>query len=128
MALTPDEAKELRDMLKEIEELSIKLKLNIDTTNLQDIENNAKEIKNLFGILNDRWEDLTANASIASEAFRNTVKALSNQNIGLNTSVRVYKSFIPIADKILAYQRGSGELTIKDTDNFKKKIELRKIE
>lgn len=128
MALTPDEAKELRDMLKEIEELSIKLKTNIDTTNLQDVERNAEEIKNLFGILNDRWEDVISNASLASKAFRDTVKELSNQNIGLNTSVKVYKSFIPIADKILAYQRGSGELTIKDTNNFKKKIELRKIE
>ena len=47
MALTPDEAKRLRDMLKEIEELSIKLKTNIDTTNLQDIEKNAKKIENI---------------------------------------------------------------------------------
>ena len=45
MALTPDEAQRLRDMLKEIEELSIKLKTNIDTTNLQDVEKNAKEIE-----------------------------------------------------------------------------------
>jgi Skp family chaperone for outer membrane proteins len=79
MALTPDEATRLRDMLKEIEELSIKLKTNINTTNLQDVEKNAKEIENLFDILNNRWKDLTKDVDIAVEGFRDLAQEITKQ-------------------------------------------------
>ena len=79
MALTPDEATRLRDMLKEIEELSIKLKTNINTTNLQDVEKNAKEIENLFDILNNRWKDLTKDVDIAVEGFRDLAQEITNK-------------------------------------------------
>lgn len=128
MALTPDEAKKLRDMLKEIEELSIKLKININTTSLQDVEANAGTIKKLFTDLKDEWHDLSSDISVAAQGFRDAVKAISNQNVGLNTSVKVYRSLISISDQIQAYQRGSNDLTIKDIAKIKEKIQLRKIE
>ena len=128
MALTPDQAKELRDMLREIEQLSIKLKVNINTTNLQDVEANAGTIKKLFKDLKEEWEDLTSGISIAAQGFRDVVKEISNQNIGLNTSIKAYKGLVSIADQIQAYQRGYNDLTIKDIANIRKKIELRKIE
>ena len=105
MALTPDEAQRLRDMLKEIEELSIKLKTNIDTTNLQDVEKNAKEIENLFKILNDRWSDLTKDVDTALGGFRDIVQEITKQNLGLKESTKSYNSFIDIGKKIQGYQR-----------------------
>jgi len=128
MALTPDEAKELRDMLKEIEQLSIKLKYNINTTSLQDVEANAGTIKKLFKDLKEEWEDLTSGISVAAQGFRDVVKEISNQNIGLNTSIKAYKGLVSIADQIQSYQRGYNDLTLKDIANIRKKIELRKIE
>ncbi len=126
--MTADEIKKLRDMLKEIEQLSVKLKININTTSLQDVEANAGTIKKLFKDLKEEWEDLTSGISIAAQGFRDVVKEISNQNIGLNTSIKAYKGLVSIADQIQSYQRGYNDLTIKDIANIRKKIELRKIE
>ena len=128
MALTAEESKKLRDMLKEIEQLSIKLKININTTSLQNVEANAGTIKKLFKDLKEEWNDLSSDISVAAQGFRDVVKEISNQNIGLNTSIKAYKGLVSIADQIQSYQRGYNDLTIKDIANIRKKIELRKIE
>ena len=128
MALTPDQAKELRDMLKEIEQLSIKLKANINTTSLQDVEANADNIKRLFKDLKEEWSDLTSDISTAAQGFRDAVKEISHQNVGLNESIKAYKGLVSITDKLQAFQRGYSELTIKDINKLKEKIQLKKLE
>jgi hypothetical protein len=126
MALTPDQAKELRDMLKEIEQLSIKLKANINTTSLQNVEANADTIKRLFKDLKEEWNDLTSDISIATQGFRDIVKEISRQNVGLNDSLKAYKSLTSIADKIQAYQKGYSDMSYKDIIRLKERIQLEK--
>jgi hypothetical protein len=126
MALTPDQAKELRDMLKEIESLSIKLKANINTTNLQDIEANADIIKRLFKDLKEEWNELTSDVSIAANSFREVVKEISRQNVGLNDSIKAYKNLTSIADKIQAYQKGYSDLSFKNIVKLKEQSKLEK--
>jgi Skp family chaperone for outer membrane proteins len=126
MTLTPDQAKELRDMLKEIESLSAKLKANINTTSLQDVEANAVLIKKLFKDLKEEWNDLTSDISIAADGFRESVKEISRQNIGLNESIKAHKSLLSIADKIQAYQKGYGDLSFKNIAKLKEQSKLEK--
>jgi hypothetical protein len=126
MALTPDQAKELKDMLKEIELLSIKLKANINTTNLQDIEANADTIKRLFKDLKEEWNELTSDVSIAANSFREVVKEISRQNVGLNDSIKAYKNLTSIADKIQAYQKGYSDLSFKNIAKLKEQSKLEK--
>ena len=127
MALTPDEATRLRDMLKEIEELSIKLKTNINTTNLQDVEKNAKEIENLFDILNNRWKDLTKDVDIAVEGFRDLAQEITKQNLGLKESTKAYNNLISIGQKIQNYQREGTGLTLKELEKYKERVKLEKL-
>lgn len=126
MALTPDQTKELRDMLKEIESLSSKLKANIDTTGLQDLETNASAIKRLFKDLKEEWNELTSDISVAANGFREVVKEISRQNVGLNDSIKAYKGLTSIADKIQAYQKGYSNLSFKDIAKLKEQTKLEK--
>ena len=125
MALTPDQARELQKMLLEIEKLSQKLKKNIDTTSLQDLEKSAGTIKHLFASLSDEWEEMTEDVNFAISGFQKIVQEISNVNIGLRDSNKAYKGLVSLAEDLQSHQYGIRELS---SDQIKKLAEQAKLE
>ena len=119
MALTPEQARELQQMLLEIEKLSGALKKNIDTTSLQDLEKSAGAIKQLFNSLKKEWGEINEDISFAVSGFQKIIQEISNVNIGLKESNKAYTNLTSIASKIQAYQQGLSELSSKEIKNLK---------
>jgi len=126
MALTPEEARELQNMLLEIEKLSERLKKNIDTTSLQDLEKSAGAIKQIFKSLSKEWEGMTDDISYAAVGFRKIVQEISNVNVGLRDSNKAYNNLTSIASKLQSHQQGIGELSSKEIKNLKEKAKIEK--
>ena len=127
MALSREEAKELADLLKQIEKLSGDLKKNINTTSLKDLEKNASTIRTLFASLKDEWNDLTADISYAANGFKNIVQEITLQNQGIKESVKGYKGLSSIAEKLQNYQRGISDLSSKEIEKLKIKAKEEKL-
>lgn len=121
MALTPQEAKDLRDKLKEIEELSRKLNKNINTTNLQDLEKNAATINTLFKSLKDEWHDLTSDIGYAASGFKAIVQEITKQNIGIKEASKAFRGLSSIAEKLQSHQRGINDLSSKEIKKLQEK-------
>lgn len=126
MALTPEQARELQQMLLEIEKLSGALKKNIDTTSLQDLEKSAGAIKQLFKSLKKEWEEINEDISFAVSGFQKIVQEISNVNVGLKESNKAYTNLTSIASKIQSYQQGLSELSSKEIKNLKEKAKIEK--
>ena len=128
MALTPQEADNLRKMLLEIERLSKALKQNVDTTNLQDLEKSADNIKFIFEKLNKEFKEQNDEISYAAVGFKRIVQEISNANIGLRESNKIYNNLSSLASQIQSHQQGISELSSKELANKKKKAELARLE
>ena len=125
MALTPEEAQRLQKLLLEIEKLSERLKKNIDTTSLRDLEKSAGTIEQLFTSLSDEWEGMTEDISFAISGFQRVVQEISNVNIGLKDSNKAYKGLVSLAQELQSHQYGTRELS---SDQIKKLAEQAKLE
>jgi hypothetical protein len=86
MALSPQEAADLNKQLQEIERLSRLLKKNIDTTSLKDIETHADTIRQLFGSLNEEFNDLTGEIGYAAANFKKLIQEVKSTNVILYSS------------------------------------------
>jgi hypothetical protein len=128
MALTPQEADNLRKMLLEIDRLSKALRQNVNTTNLQDLEKSADNIKFIFEKLNKEFKEQNDEISYAAVGFKRIVQEISNANVGLRESNKVYNNLSSLASQIQSHQQGISELSSKELANKKKKAELARLE
>jgi hypothetical protein len=126
MALTPQEADNLRKMLLEIERLSKALKENVDTTNLQDLEKSADNIRFIFEKLNKEFKEQNDEISYAAVGFKRIVQEISNANVGLKESNKVYNNLASIASRIQSHQFGISELSSEQLKKEKQKAEIEK--
>jgi hypothetical protein len=76
--------------------------------------------------LRKEYTELTSDISVSLTAFQRIVQEISNQNIGLNNSVKAYKNLTSIAEKIQYHQKDISKMSAKDIVNLKTKIELEK--
>lgn len=126
MALSPQEAAELRKQLQEIERLSRLLNKNIDTTSLQDIERQAGNIRAIFAALTDEFEDLTGEIGYATAGFKKLVQEITNSNIGVKETTKAFNKLSSIAERIQSYQKGYSDLTSKDLKKLKEQFDVEK--
>lgn len=126
MALSPQEAAELRKQLQEIERLSRLLNKNIDTTSLQDIERQAGNIRAIFANLTDEFEDLTGEIGYATAGFKKLVQEITNSNIGVKETTKSFNKLSSIAERIQSYQKGYSDLTSKDIKKLKEQFDVEK--
>jgi hypothetical protein len=116
MALDPKDAKELRDMLKEIEQLSIKLKANINTTSLQNVEANADTIKRLFKDLKEEWNEINRETQSFAQTISDTVREIRKTESGANNIAKSFRVIDSVADDILSHQKGIYQMSADDAD------------
>ena len=126
MALSPQEAADLRKQLQEIEKLSRLLNKNIDTTSLQDLERQAGNIRAIFSALTDEFEDLTGSIGYAATGFKKLVQEITNSNIGVRETTKALNKLSSIAEKIQSYQKGYSDLTSKDLKKVKEQFDIEK--
>ena len=126
MALSPQEAAELRKQLQEIERLSRLLNKNIDTTSLQDIERQAGNIRAIFANLTDEFEDLTGEIGYAITGFKKLVQEITNSNVGVKETTKAFSKLSSIAERIQSYQKGYSDLTSKDIKKLKEQFNVEK--
>lgn len=126
MALSPQEAAELRKQLQEIERLSRLLNKNIDTISLQDIERQAGNIRAIFANLTDEFEDLTGEIGYATAGFKKLVQEITNSNIGVKETTKAFNKLSSIAERIQSYQKGYSDLTSKDLKKLKEQFDVEK--
>jgi hypothetical protein len=126
MALSPQEAAELRKQLQEIERLSRLLNKNIDTTSLQNIERQAGNIRAIFANLTDEFEDLTGEIGYAITGFKKLVQEITNSNVGVRETTKSFNKLSSIAERIQSYQKGYSDLTSKDLKKLKEQFNIEK--
>jgi hypothetical protein len=126
MALSPQEAADLRKQLQEIEKLSRLLNKNIDTTSLQDLERQAGNIRAIFSALTDEFEDLTGSIGYAATGFKKLVQEITNSNIGVRETTKALNKLSSISEKIQSYQKGYSDLTSKDLKKVKEQFDIEK--
>jgi hypothetical protein len=126
MALSPQEAADLRKQLQEIERLSRLLNKNIDTTSLQDLERQAGNIRAIFSALTDEFEDLTGSIGYAAAGFKKLVQEITNSNVGVRETTKAFNKLSSIAEKIQSYQKGYSDLTSKDLKKIKEQFDIEK--
>jgi hypothetical protein len=126
MALSPQEAADLRKQLQEIERLSRLLNKNIDTTSLQDVERQAGNIRAIFAALTDEFEDLTGEIGYATAGFKKLVQEITNSNIGVRETTKAFNKLSSIAERIQSYQKGYSDLTSKDLKKLKEQFDVEK--
>jgi len=124
MALTPQEAAELKKQLQEIERLSRLLKKNIDTTSLKDVETHAGTIKHLFESLNEEFNDLTGEIGYAAANFKKLVQEVKNTNVGVNETTKSFNRLSSIAEKLQMHQKGIVELSSDEVKKLQKQLEI----
>jgi 3-methyladenine DNA glycosylase/8-oxoguanine DNA glycosylase len=127
MALTLQEADDLRKMLLEIERLSKALRQNVNTTNLQDLEKSADNIKFIFEKLNKEFKEQNDEISYAAVGFKRIVQEISSANVGLRESNKIYNNLSSLASQIQSHQQGISELSSKELANKKKKAEGKQL-
>jgi hypothetical protein len=126
MALSPQEAAELRKQLQEIERLSRLLNKNIDTTSLQDLERQSGNIRAIFANLTDEFEDLTGEIGYAVTGFKRLVQEITNSNVGIKETTKSFNKLSSIAERIQSYQKGYSDLTSKDLKKLREQFNIEK--
>jgi 5-bromo-4-chloroindolyl phosphate hydrolysis protein len=126
MALSPQEAADLNKQLQEIERLSRLLKKNIDTTSLKDIETHADTIRQLFGSLNEEFNDLTGEIGYAAANFKKLIQDVKSTNVGVNETTKTFNKLSSIAQKLQMHQKGISELTSDEVKKLQKQIQIEK--
>lgn len=124
MALTPEQAAELAKMLKEIERLSAKFNSNINTINLQNLEENAGAIKSIFEDLVRQEQELGVETDYLIDNFKELAKKIQTSSVGIQESTKGLKNLSSIAEQLNSHQKGFNNLSAKDLENLQKKSNL----
>ena len=124
MALTPEELAKLSDKLLEIERLSNLLGANINTINLQPIEQNAGNIEAIFERLNKQALGLGEETDYLVSNFQKLVGEIRNSGTGINTATKSLRSLSSITEQIVSYQKGYNDLSVKDIAKLKDKAQI----
>jgi len=119
--LSAKELEELKKYYQQIEALTYAA-ADAEVQRVQAIGQARQELDRL----RKEYIELTSDIGASLTAFQRIVQEISNQNIGLNDSVKAYKNLTSIAEKIQYHQKGISELSVKEIVNLKTKIELEK--
>lgn len=122
MALSPEEAAKLANKLQEIERLSRSLGVNINTINLQPLEQNAGAIEAIFESLSNKAKDLGGDTEYLVSNFKKLADEIKNSNSTIGSVTKSFKGLGDISEKILQYQRGYNDLSSKEIDKLKDKV------
>jgi DNA-binding XRE family transcriptional regulator len=117
MAVPPLSAKELQELankLNEIERLSKKFNENINTVNLQDLENNVGAINTLFESLIKKEQELGAETDYLISSFQELANKIKSSTVGIQESTKALKGLSSIAEQLNSHQKGYNELSAKD--------------
>ena len=119
--LSAKELEELKKYYQQIEALTYAA-ADAEAQRVQAIGQARQELDRL----RKEYIELTSDISASLTAFQRIVQEISNQNVGLNDSIKAYKNLTSIAEKIQYHQKGISEMSAKDIVNLKTKIELEK--
>jgi len=122
MALSPEEAAKLANKLQEIERLSRTLGVNINTINLQPLEQNAGAIEAIFESLSNKAKDLGGDTEYLVSNFKKLTDEIKNSNSTIGSVTKSFKGLGDISEKILQYQRGYNDLSSKEIGKLKDKV------
>ena len=115
---------ELERKLKRIEELSKKFNANINTLNLQPLEDNAGAIEAIFESLEDRLAQAGRNTDYLVDSFKDLVNEIKNSRSGLSETTKSLKSLTSISEELVNHQRGYNELSSKDLIKLQSKVKI----
>jgi hypothetical protein len=124
MALSSADAAKLQQQLQEIERLSRLLGANINTINLQPIEENAGAIEAIFQRLTNQAEGLGEETDYLVSNFQKLVGEIKKTSVGVNESTKGLRALSSITEQISGYQKGYNDLSSKEIDKLKKKVEF----
>lgn len=115
---------ELEKKIKRIEELSGKFKANINTLNLQPLEENAGAIEAIWESLEDRLEQAGKKTDYLVGSFKDLVDEIKNSKSGLADSTKSLKSLSNISEQLVNHQKGYNELSSKDLSKLQDKVKI----
>lgn len=118
------ELAELEKKIKRIEELSGKFKANINTLNLQPLEENAGAIEAIWESLEDRLEQAGKKTDYLVGSFKDLVDEIKNSKSGLADSTKSLKSLSNISEQLVNHQRGYNELSSKELSKLQDKVKI----
>jgi hypothetical protein len=121
---TPEQLAELAKRLQEIERLSSKFNENINTINLQNLEDNAGAINTLFEALVKKEQELGIETEYLISSFQELTNKIKTSTVGIQESTKGLKSLSSIAEQLNSYQRGYNELSAKDLEALQKKTKI----
>jgi hypothetical protein len=124
MALTPEEAANLAAKITEIERLSRLLGANINTINLQPLEQNAGNIEAIFERLNNQAAGLGEETDYLVSNFQKLVGEIKNSGTGINNATKGLRNLSSITEQISNYQKGYNDLSSKDIAKLRDKAKI----
>ena len=124
MALTPEEAAKLAAKITEIERLSRLLGANINTINLQPLEQNAGNIEAIFERLNNQAAGLGEETDYLVSNFQKLVGEIKNSGTGINNATKGLRNLSSITEQISNYQKGYNDLSSKDIAKLRDKAKI----
>jgi len=124
MALTPEETAKLAAKITEIERLSRLLGANINTINLQPLEENAGNIEAIFERLNNQAAGLGEETDYLVSNFQKLVREIKNSGTGINNATKGLRNLSSITEQISNYQKGYNDLSSKDIAKLRDKAKI----
>ena len=124
MALSADDAAKLQQKLQEIERLSRLLGANINTVNLQPLEENAGNIEAIFERLTNQAAGLGEETDYLVSNFQKLVGEIKKSGSGINESTKGLRALSSITEQVSNYQKGYNNLSSKDIAKLKDKVKL----
>ena len=121
---TPEQLAELAKRLQEIERLSAKFNENINTANLQNLENNAGAINSLFESLIKREQELGTETDYLISGFQELANKIKSSTVGIQESTRALKGLSSIAEQLNSHQKGYNELSSKELSILQQKAKF----
>lgn len=115
---------ELEKKIKRIEELSNKFKTNINTLNLQPLEDNAGAIEAIWESLENRLDQAGKKTDYLVGSFKDLVDEIKNSKSGLADSTKSLKSLSSISEQLVNHQKGYNELSSKDLSKLQNKVKI----
>jgi DNA-binding XRE family transcriptional regulator len=122
--LSAEDLAKLADKLREIERLSLKFNENINTVNLQDLENNAGAINTLFESLIKKEQELGAETDYLISSFQELANKIKSNTVGIQESTKALKGLSSIAEQLNNHQKGYNELSAKDLATLQQKAKM----
>jgi hypothetical protein len=124
MALSAEEAAKLAAKITEIERLSRLLGANINTINLQPLEQNAGNIEAIFERLNNQAAGLGEETDYLVSNFQKLVGEIKNSGTGISNVTKGLRNLSSITEQISSYQKGYNDLSSKDIAKLRNKAKI----